>query len=192
VLFTILVLSACSGGSGPAVAPTTDVILVRHADRDGELINEKGQIRARALRDLVYNEFGPVDAVLHTTFERTAQTLQPIVERAASEGRPVSEYALEPHDYGAFADRIREEHAKGRPESVLVFAGHSNNIRPILELFNKAGTGAHEAEWFPCDAGICKPDYDDYWTITLRGSETPRITKFTYGAATPADAGELE
>ena len=186
-----IALALCSFGGSPipvaackAGVPTTITVLVRHADRTGDLLNEKGERRARTLRDLVWSQFSRLDAVMVSPFERTSQTVQPLIERA---GAGVEKVAYEPDQAERFAGFIRQQHARGRPRTVIVFAGHSDNVRPVLELFNKAQVDAHAGEWFPCEGEICHSDYNDLWSITLCGDREPEIRKTTYGADTPAE-----
>ena len=169
--------ATCAAGQTKTV-----VILVRHADRDGEELNAKGWARALALRDLVFGEFADVDAVLYTDYVRTRQTLEPIVEQVKTIGRDVPQLSRAGHDYAGFAESIRTEHARGRPLAVLVLAGHSNTLRPILQQFRP--DQIHADEWFPCDGDVCHWDYDDLWTITLCGNAPPEIRKGTFGAPT--------
>ncbi len=171
-------IAACADGQTKTVA-----ILVRHADRDGEDINAKGQVRARALRDLVLGQFDHVDEAIYTDFARTRQTLEPIIDQEKERGREVIQLSRASHDYAGFADLIRAEHAAGHPLSVVVLAGHSNTIRPILELFRP--DEIQTDQWFPCKGDLCTPDYDHLWTITLCGDSKPEIRMGTYGAPTP-------
>ncbi len=172
----------------PAGKPEAVVILVRHADRDGELLNEKGWERARALRDLVLGTFGRVDAVIATTVERTYQTLEPLLEDRRVSRRGVAVHRFDPHDYDAVIETIRRERARndGKRPVVIVYAGHSDTVRPVLERLAPRSVREHFAEWFPCDGGICHSDYDDVWVATWCAGAEPELRKAEYGEATPA------
>lgn len=169
----------------PAGEPQTIAILVRHADRDGELLNDKGWERARALRDLVLDEFGEVDATIYTIYKRTKQTLEPIIEYASMGDRKVEQHELESHDYDAAVELIRALHRSSKGRTVVVYAGHSNTVRPILERFRPEQVESKSAAWFPCDGDICHADYDNLWTVTLCGNSPPEIRKTSFGAPTP-------
>ncbi len=170
----------------PADEPRTIAILVRHADRDGELLNDKGWDRARALRDLVLDELGEVHAVIHTTYERTKQTLEPILQYASMGDRKVEQHEFDPHDYAAAAVRIRAAHRSAKGRTVVVYSGHSDTVRPILEQFRPDQVEAKALQWFPCEGDICHSDYDNLWTVTLCGKARPEIRKTNFGAPTPA------
>lgn len=166
-------------------ASKTTVVVVRHADRDGELLNEKGMARAESLRELVSAENVKVSAVLHSKFERTRQTVQPILEDPRYRGN-VEEITLDGHEYAEFADAIRRLHASGDEAAIVVVSGHSNTVRPILEQFNKSAVDQEAGEWFPCNGEICHSDYDDLWIVTICGSARSVVQKLNYGETTPS------
>lgn len=172
----------------PAGEPEAVAIVVRHADRDGELLNEKGWARARALRDLVLGTFGRVDAAIATTIERTYQTLEPLLEDRRVSGRGVSVQRFDPHDYDSAVEAIRRARTGKEAERpvVIVYAGHSDTVRPILERLAPRRVRSHAAEWFPCDGDICHSDYDNVWVATWCAGAEPELRKAEYGEATPA------
>ncbi len=183
----ILLLGACGGApedACPAGESQTTVFVVRHADRDNELLNDAGHRRAEALRDLVAEEEGRLAAVLYTPFERTRQTVAPALEWGKESGE-VSELQTEAHDYAAIAGAVGRLHAGGSGEQVIVVAGHSDSVRPILEQFGQEAVERNASEWFSCEGQICSPDYDDVWLIELCGTGAAEITKSNYGADTP-------
>ncbi len=162
----------------------TIVVVVRHAERNGtERLVEAGWERARTLRDILFQRFTSVDAVLHTTVERTGETVRPTRRKAGD----IPAYSREPQDYAGFARLIRVEHAKGRPQAVLLYAGHSNTIKPILSRLNPEQVSRHAKQWFSCDPDLCHSDYDDLWTVTLCGSAPPPIRKTEYGNQTASE-----
>jgi phosphohistidine phosphatase SixA len=170
----IAVLSV--GCSKDACPDERVVVIVRHADRDGELLNEKGLERARSLRDLVAEQHGAATAVIYSTHERTRQTVEPIIEAGS-----VTETEVDPQDFAAIATAVRQ----GTGPKVVVIAGHSNTVRPILEQFDSEQVAQAAAEWFPCAGELCHTDYDDVWTVTLCGDSATSVSKATYGAPTP-------
>ncbi|HEY0971124.1 MAG TPA: phosphoglycerate mutase family protein [Gemmatimonadales bacterium] len=116
------------GVEAPA-APTT-VIIVRHAEKAAApagdpALSAAGQVRARAIRDLLAAE--RVDAVVVTQFRRSRETAAPlatargITPEVVPTGRDVGAHAR------AVADHVLKRHA-GR--TVLV-VGHSNTIQAI-------------------------------------------------------------
>jgi len=153
------------------------VLVVRHADRDGEMLNDKGKERALALRDLVAN-YGKATAVIYTTVERTRQTLEPIIES----DHP-AEFKFEPDNVQAIAGAARE----GSGPEVIVIAAHSNTVRPILEEFDRGLVEQSAGAWFPCEGEICHSDYNDLWLVTICGDEATNILKSDYGAPTPEE-----
>lgn len=153
-------------------------MLVRHAERNGgENLVEKGWQRARTLRDLLFEQFGSVHAVLYTNVARTEETVRPTREKAGN----IPAHQIDAHDYAAVAKQIRAHHSEGRNQTVLLYAGHSNTIKPILQQFNSAQVKQHAKQWFGCDPNLCPEDYDGLWTVTLCGSASPQIRKTVFG-----------
>jgi len=171
----------------PAGEPEAVVVVVRHADRNGELLNEKGWRRARELRDLVLGRFGRVDTLVATTVERTMQTLEPLLKAVRDRGQEVAVRRFDPHDYDAAAEAIAQARARAakRP-AVIVYAGHSDTVRPVLERLAPDAVRKHAREWFPCGGGICHSDYDNVWAATYCGPGRPKIRKSEFGEPTPA------
>ena len=177
-----LPVAQCAAGPPEAV-----VIVVRHADRDGELLNKKGWERARLLRELIMGRFGRVDAVVTTTIERTLQTVTPLLEAVKERGGEVAVRRFDPHDYEAAARAIEEARRRSRQRpAVIVYAGHSDTVRPILERLAPEQVREHAAEWFPCGGGICHSDYDNVWAITYCPGAAPAASRSEFGRATPA------
>ncbi len=169
-------VATCADGQ-----PQTIAVLVRHAERNGgEKLVEKGWQRARTLRDMLFQQFGRVDAVIHTQVERTEETIRPTREKAGN----IPSHTLDAHNYAGVAKQIRAEHAKGRNQAVLLYAGHSNTVKPILHELNSKQVEQHTKEWFACDPNICHDDYDNLWTATLCGAAPPEIRKTEFGNPT--------
>ncbi|PIF46986.1 histidine phosphatase superfamily protein (branch 1) [Chryseobacterium sp. 52] len=110
---------------------TTNIYIVRHAEKDISDINNKnpnlseaGKQRAKKLlKDLQKVKFS---AAYSTPFNRTQQTLQPLAEFNKIE---ITSY--NPSDNKKLVEEIRSTYSGKN----VIIAGHSNTILNILEAF---------------------------------------------------------
>jgi broad specificity phosphatase PhoE len=169
---TLTLLLACvavlapAPRSGPAASPTT-VLVVRHADRDGQndALTAAGEARAKELVH-VAGKAG-VSAIYCTKTVRSRKTAEPLA--TASQLTPVE---LDPKDVDGLAKKIREDQ-KGK--TVLVVA-HSNTVPLIL-----AALGG------PKLPDLAETDFDDLYVLTLSSGSPAEagLASLQYGAPTP-------
>jgi len=150
----------------PLAAPTT-VLVVRHADRDGQndALTAAGEARAKELVHVAGR--AGVSAVYCTKTARTRKTAEPLA--TASKLTPVE---LDPKDVDGLVKKIR---ADQQGKTVLV-VGHSNTVPMIL-----AALGG------PKLPDLAETDFDDLYVLTI-GSGSPAdvgLVSLQYGAATP-------
>ena len=150
----------------PLASPTT-VLVVRHADRDGQndALTPTGEARAKELVH-VAGKAG-VSAIYCTKTARSRKTAEPLA--TASKLTPVE---LEPKDVDGLVKKILADQ-KGK--TVLVVA-HSNTVPLIL-----AALGG------PKLPDLDETDFDDLFVLTI-GSGSPAdvgLASLQYGASTP-------
>lgn len=156
----------------PNAAPTTVVLLVRHAEKAAEPrqdppLTKAGAARARALA-VVARDAG-VTAIITTQFERTRKTAEPTA--TALHITPEVVEAGPAEHVKAVADQVLK-HAGG---TVLV-VGHSNTIPAIV--------GALGA---PRPRDLCDSEYDQLFVVVLGDTGPPRLIRSRYGAASAVD-----
>jgi broad specificity phosphatase PhoE len=154
-------------GPGPAAASPTTVLLVRHADRDGDKDALAPAGVARALELVHVASKAGVSAISCTKTDRTRKTAAPLATALK-----ISPVELEPKDVDGVAKRIL---ADNRGKTVLV-VGHSNTVPAII-----AALGG------PKLPDLAETDFDDLYVVTI-GSGSPAevgVTALQYGAATP-------
>ena len=130
ILSLVLMGLGCQAPAEPVQAATR-VILVRHAEKDGETgdvpLAERGQQRAEALAEMLAE--ANVKAIFATQFQRTQMTAGPLAEKT---GVPVTTMPIN----GGAAGHAAEVAAKIRggdfAGGLVVYVGHSNTIAPIL------------------------------------------------------------
>jgi 2,3-bisphosphoglycerate-dependent phosphoglycerate mutase len=181
-LFVILA-SACtntaeqetSGQTTQQNEALTTIYLVRHAEKDttdasneDPDLTEAGHARAEALRTLLAEE--EVDALYATKYVRTGQTLGPL-----SQERNIQVVQYEGHDYHGLKERLLRDH-RGQ---IVVVAGHSNTLLPIIEAF-----GADK----PFDE-IADSAYSYLFKLLVDSEDNAKVEVRTFGevAAVPAD-----
>lgn len=143
-LLVLALLSAvCAETARAQTAPTTTVIIVRHAEKaesppDDPPLTTDGDARAAALSAALRD--AAIRAIYSTEFARTRNTAEPISRRF---GVPV-EVLPYPGNAGAFAaqiaERIRRDHIG---ETVLV-VGHSNTVPALVEALGAPSIGTIE------------------------------------------------
>ena len=73
---TALLAACASGGAHVAIPPGTTLIALRHGDRDGENLTDKGHARAAALVEALKGM--PVDAIYSPGIKRNLDTAAPL------------------------------------------------------------------------------------------------------------------
>jgi broad specificity phosphatase PhoE len=169
-LATACAVSAISwdrGSGQPAEPGPITIILVRHADRDGErdALTPEGDVRARELAHVTRH--AGISAIYCTKTTRTRATASP-----AASALGLSPIELDPADVEGLVRRILDGHAG---ETVLV-VGHSNTIPKIV-----AALGG------PTIPYVAERDFDDLFVLTTEPGprRRARLVHLQYGAATP-------
>ena len=157
---------AAASGAPERASPTT-VLVVRHADRDGDkdALTPAGAARAQQLAH-VASKAG-VSAIYCTKTARTRKTADPLATTLK-----LAPVELEPKDTAGLVKQILADQ-KGK--TVLV-VGHSNTVPAII-----AGLGG------PKLPDLAETDFDDLYVVTI-GSGSPAevsVASLQYGAATP-------
>lgn len=153
-------------------ADALTVVLVRHAEpgtepaRDPDL-NDEGRTRAEVLARILSS--ANVTAVYATQFRRTQQTGQPVAEQFGLEVTVVQATAGPEH----IADMVSRIRAHG-PGEVVVVAGHSNTIPPMVNALT----------------GLDLPDleedqFDRAYIVTVKGDGPGSLITLRYGRDTP-------
>ncbi|MGH7448491.1 MAG: histidine phosphatase family protein [Longimicrobiales bacterium] len=162
-----LVLAALitSWAAGSALAQSTTVIVVRHAEKIDDsadpLLSEPGRARAEALADALAD--AGVSTLITTQYQRTRLTAAPLAERlgvaptlVAASGRSHVEDV---------AARVRELANGG----TIVVVGHSNTVPAIIRALGGPDVG-----------GIDDAEYDHLFILTLSDSGV-RLIRSRYG-----------
>ena len=157
-------LTLCAVGG--ALAQSTTVILVRHAEKVDDstdpALSEAGRLRALALADALAD--AGVTAILTTQYERTRMTAAPLGERIGIE--PVVVTASGRTHAADVAARVRE-HADG----IVVVVGHSNTVGAIIHALGGPDVG-----------NIADGEYDNLFVLTIDALEA-RLIRSRYGSA---------
>lgn len=156
-----------------AIAQSTTVILVRHAEKEAAPaadppLTSAGQARAKDLWDAVKD--AGINAVITTQFVRTRATAQPTATTLGLTPEVVAASgAKHPQDVAAAVK-------KHSGHTVLV-VGHSNTITEIIEAL-----GAKKP------AAICDAEYDNLYVVTIASDGKAGVVHSKFGARAPADA----
>ncbi|MBV2358521.1 histidine phosphatase family protein [Thalassococcus sp. CAU 1522] len=124
-LLGALALAGCAS-SGPAtLRPNTTLYILRHGDRDGENLSDRGRARARALVGALADD--PVDAIHSPGIQRNLDTAAPL---AAARGLTVQRRPQENP-----GTRLAAE-AAGRS---VVWVGNKGNLQAIWDTLSLPG-----------------------------------------------------
>ncbi|MBC7842907.1 MAG: histidine phosphatase family protein [Gemmatimonadaceae bacterium] len=179
-------LAACAHGRGAAVAPvgastpapTTVVIVVRHAEKaplpaDDPVLSDIGIARAQALDGSLRST--AITDVVVSHLQRTRLTAAPLIARtgAAMHVVPIGPAGVSAH-VRALADTVRAI-ARGAGRGVLV-VGHSNTVNLIVQALGGSATPS-----------LCDSQYSQLFTLRV-GDGPTTAARSTYGAADPVDA----
>ena len=156
-------LAALLGAASWCHAASTEVFLVRHAEKllDGSdpALSEIGERRAEALARLL-GEAG-IEFVHSTDFKRTRSTATPLAEALGVEVR-----IYDHRDLVALAKKVR-----GRPGRHLI-VGHSNTTPQVVTLLG--GDAGEEIDE--------RSEYDRLYLVTIDDSGQVSTTLLRYGA----------
>ena len=124
-----LALAACASQGIPAGARTT-VIMVRHADRAGDVLNSTGLARAAAMPALL--EDYPLDAIYSPDIARNLETAAPLSEATGLD------VTIVPKELAA-ARMTRDF-----PEGTVIWIGNKGNLRSIWDELGGPGSAPQE------------------------------------------------
>lgn len=156
-------LTLCAAGA--ALAQSTTVVLVRHAEKADDsadpVLSETGSARARALADALAD--AGVTAIFTTQFQRTRLTAAPLGELVGVEPAVIA--ATSGSHIADVAARVREA-AKG---GTVLVVGHSNTVPAIIRALGGPDVGQ-----------IPDSQYHDLFVLTL-SDDGARLIRGTYG-----------
>lgn len=156
------VLTVCAAGT--ALAQSSTVILVRHAEKVDDsadpMLNDAGNARAQALADALAQ--AGVTAILTTQYERTRRTAAPLGERLGI--APIVVAAAGRSHVDDVAARVRE---LGR--GTILVVGHSNTVPAIVRALGGPDIGE-----------IADSSYDDMFVLTI-DENGARLIRARYG-----------
>ncbi|WP_300060971.1 histidine phosphatase family protein [uncultured Roseobacter sp.] len=147
-LLALSALAACAPREVDPAARTT-VILLRHADRAGEILNAQGEARAANL-SLALGDYS-LDAIYSPDIARNLQTAEPLSQ---ARGLPITIIPKE---------RAGARMTRDRPEGTVVWVGNKGNLRTIW-----AELGA---------PGMAPQEYGEIGVLTLRPGRTPEVAR---------------
>ena len=119
LLGLIVLLAACASPGQVAFPPDTTLIILRHADRTGEDLNDKGIARAQALVQAL--DGIPIDAIYSPGIQRNLDTAAPL---AAARGLEIKRIPAENP-----AARLLSEGAG----KTIVWVGNKGNLQSIWD-----------------------------------------------------------
>lgn len=170
----LFVASLLGLGAAHTAAPSTIVLVVRHAERapgTGDVaISDAGHARARALA-VVGRDIG-VQAVIHTQFQRTRQTAEPLITALGLTATVVTTQSDVAQHAREVATAVRQHAGK----TVLV-VGHSNTVPAIVAALG--GTRYPD---------LCESEYDALFVVVMDQDGPVRTIKSRFGAETPPGA----
>jgi broad specificity phosphatase PhoE len=140
------------------------VIVVRHAENNGDTLTEAGLARARRLAEVLAD--AGVRAIYTTDTKRTRGTAAPL---AAARGLKVQLYDVGHSPKGvdarAFAATLRTTH----PDDVVLVVGHSDTIGGIVKALGCAE-----------EVTIAAPDYDNLLVVVPKGAGAATLVRLSY------------
>lgn len=156
--------SVAAGQGAPSKLPAT-VILLRHAEKTTEpkadpVLTPAGEERAKLLARVLSN--AGVTGLYATQFKRTQLTLKPL---AAMLNLPIT--VVNAQDNNSLLQKM-EAQAGG----VVVIAGHSNTIGPIIEALGG-----------PKQPDLDDAAYDNLFVVTIAKSGQVTVVNLKYGSA---------
>ncbi|QJF50088.1 histidine phosphatase family protein [Roseobacter ponti] len=139
----------------PDVSPSarTTVIMIRHADRAGEVLNSKGIARAAAMPAALARY--DLDAIYAPDIQRNLDTAAPL---ATATGLPVTVIVKEQAGARMTADY---------PDGTVIWVGNKGNLRTIWAELGAPGQPPQE--------------YGEIGVIELQGTGRHRVTRLTVG-----------
>lgn len=152
-LCTFAALPACTPQT---VAPTarTTVIMVRHADRTGDVLSKRGKARAANLPQALAGY--EIDAIYSPDIARNLETAMPL---ARTLGLPITVIAKE---------RAGAQMSRAHPDGTVIWVGNKGNLRTIWQELAAPGNPPQ--------------NYGEVGVITLDPRGQRRVTRLTVPA----------
>ena len=147
-------------------APVTTVILVRHADRTGnvDILNDDGIARAQTLARIL--DETNISVIYASTANRTQQTADPLATQLG-----ITTTIYNTGNLSELADEIKSTH-KGK---VILVVGHSNTVPQTINLLGYSTV-------LP---DIPHEEYDNIYILSFSKNSITRLLKMKYGDETP-------
>ncbi len=136
---------------GIATSAQTTVIMLRHADRIGDALNDRGRARAQNLPAALSDY--QIDAIYSPDIARNLETAEPL---SAATGLPVT---IIPKEYAG--SRMTRDH----PNGTVVWVGNKGNLRTIWAELTAPGEAPQE--------------YGEIGVIKLNGPDPRTVTRLT-------------
>ena len=147
-------LAACAPGGQVQVPRDTTLILLRHADREGDQLSEKGRARAQALVTAL--EGVGIDRIYSPGLDRNLATAAPLAEARGLEITRIPPTGV--------AQRILSESAG----QTVVWVGNKGNLTEIWEALAAPGEPPL--------------DYGDLFFVEAGQFGGPKVTRRRFGA----------
>ncbi|MFF5289117.1 SixA phosphatase family protein [Paractinoplanes globisporus] len=141
----------------------TTILLIRHADIDlppasaDPSLNDAGRERARALAHVVGS--AGVTTVFTSSFTRTKETVEPLLEVLGISGREMPSPAA-----------VARSARAGELGAVVVIAGHSNTVPEVIEALG-----------VPTPPVIGETQFDNLFVVTLAEPTGASMLALKYG-----------
>lgn len=159
-LITIVFIIVVIAGWIWCLQPVTTALVVRHAERSNDSLNQQGLARADKLAH-VASDAGVV-AIYATEYQRTQQTAQPL---ATLLGIPVTQYSA--LDVEGLVNQVLSNHAG----EVVLIVGHSNTVPDIIVEFGGS----------PIDPLDEEEDFDNLFIVTVYRNGAAEVIHLNYG-----------
>ena len=140
--------------------PITTVLVLRHADKIGEVLSYEGCLRANELVHVARK--AGVEAIFETTEIRAKQTVKPLALALALE--PI-EYPYSSNGTQNVVNQVKENY-KGK---TVLIVGHSDTVPYIIDLLVGEDTQYQ-----------VNGEYDNLYIVTLSGNSA-KVTNLQYG-----------
>ena len=157
ILAALSAVAACSRTGYVSVPEGTTLIMLRHADRDGVQLSEKGRARSEALVEAL--DGIAIDAIYSPNIQRNRETAAPL---AAARGMEIKRTnAFDPVD--AFLAIVAASAGQ-----TIVWVGNMDNLSPIWDSLALDGPPPLE--------------YGDLFIVESVPSALPQVTRRRFGS----------
>ncbi len=167
ILILGLGLAACTPARDLSMPADTTFIVLRHADRTGEDLSDKGRARADALVEALQGT--PIDAIYSPGIQRNLDTAAPLASARGLEVEPSAPLASA---RGLEVERFSAERAATNLVSLgagrtVVWVGNKGNLNAIWDELSLPGPPPLE--------------YGDLFFVTRDGTARTVVTRQRFG-----------